>query len=210
MTLPTHTLAIDHLAANYVDFYSGDPRVSAAGCGASQLKISVDLPAGSSSVPSVKDAFGVKQLDVNGNTASATVPWTNCSGSVAGLALPNPGNLDGQRFVVHASMKVTPVKQHATSAPHIRVTFPKLAGAARRQQYLRFNVRSSGRGLLQALLKSGYVRGSYKLHKGVNKLRLRLPHTIKHGRRQFVLTAYSTTGRRGQTVRRHVLIRSAF
>lgn len=204
--LPNQTVAIDHLAANYVYFYSGDTRVSSAGCGAATLKITVDLPAGSASVPSVSDAFGVHPLSVTGNTASANVPWTNCEGSLAALGIPNPGNGDGQQFVVHTSVQLTPVKFRGTAAPRIHLSLPKLANVARRLPVLRFNVHSSGRGTLLVLLKSHYVRGSYSLKPGTNRIRLRLPKGFKAGRHQLVLTAYSTTGKRGQTIKRHVRI----
>src|SRR5262249_36821616 len=142
--LPTHILSVDHLAANYTYFYSGDPRVSSAGCGAATLHITVDLPAGSASLPSVSDAFGVHQLAVNGSTASADVPWTNCDGSVAAFGIPNPGSSDGQQFTVHASLQVTPVKFRGTAAPRIRLALPRLANVKRRLPVLRFNVHSSG------------------------------------------------------------------
>jgi uncharacterized protein DUF6055 len=209
-TIAPQLLAIDHLASNYVYFYSGDPRVSAAGCGAATLNVSVDLPAGTSSVPSISDAFGVHALTVNGNTASASVPWTSCLGMQAALGVPNPattGADDGKQFVVHATMTLTPVKLRATAAPHIKVTFPRLARVARKRPFLRFNVHSSGHGMLQVLLKSRYIRGSFSLKHGMNRLKLRLPSGFRGGHHEMVLTAFSTTGRRGQTIKRHVTIR---
>jgi hypothetical protein len=131
---------------------------------------------------------------------------------VAALAVPNPGGTsadDGKQFVVHASMKLTPVKQRGTAAPRVKVTIPKLAHVARRRLFLRFNVRSSGRGTLQVLLKSHYVRGSYSLKPGLNRLRLHLPRGFKGGRHQIVFRVFSTTGARGQVVKRHVRIRLA-
>jgi hypothetical protein len=208
-SLPAQTLTIDHLAANYTYFYSGDTRVSSAGCGAATLKITVDLPAGSSSVPSVSDDFGVHPLAVNGNTASADVPFTNCQGSLAALGIPNSGAADGQQFVVHSALVVTPVKLRNTKPPHVRVAFRKLTTVARRLPVLRFNVRSSGRGTLQVLLKSHYVRGSYRLRAGKNRIRLRLPKRLRSGRHRIVLTVYSTTGKRGQRIKRRVRIHLA-
>jgi hypothetical protein len=204
--LPAQTVSIDHLAANYVYFYSGDTRVSSAGCGAATLHVTVDLPAGSSSVPSISDAFGVHPLTVSGSTASADIAWTSCQGSLAALGIPNPGSSDGQQFVVRATMQVTPVKQRGTAAPKIRLTLPKLAKVARRLHVLRFNIHSSGRGTLLVLLKSHYVRGSYSLKAGTNRIRLRLPKGFKTGRHELIVTAYSTTGKRGKTIKRHVRI----
>ena len=211
-TVAPQMLTIDHLASNYVYLYSGDPRVSSAGCGAATLDVTVDLPAGSASVPSISDSFGVHALTVNGSTAQISLPWTTCPGSQAALGLPNPASTgadDGKQFVVHASMTLTPVKLRGTAAPHIRVSLPKLAHIARHRAFLRFNVRSSERGMLQVLLKSHYVRGSFSLRRGLNRLTLRLPAGLKGGRHQIVLTVYSTTGRRGQTIKRHVRISRA-
>jgi len=208
-TLPVSALTIDHLASNYVYFHSGDPRVSSAGCGAATLNLSVDLPAGSASVPSASDAFGVHALRVRGRPASISVPWTNCTGSLVALGLPNPGSTaadDGKQFVVHASLALTPAKLRATAAPHITITLPKLASVARNRPFLRFNIRSSGRGTLLVLLKSHYVRGSFSLKHGLNRLKLHLPLGFRGGRHQLVLTAFSTTGQRGQTLKRHVRI----
>lgn len=208
--LPTQTLTIDHLAANYMYFYSGDTRFSSAGCGAATLHLTVDMPAGSTSVPSVSDAFGVHPLTVNGSTASADVPWTNCEGELTALGIPNPTDADGQQFVVHASLQVTPVKQRAgTLPPRIRLSMSKLANVARRLPVLRFNVHSTGRGTLQVLVHSHYVRGSYRLKAGTNRIRLRLPKSFQGGRHELALTVYSTTGRRGQTIKRHVRIHLA-
>jgi hypothetical protein len=206
LTLPATTLGIDHLAARYMYFYSGDPRVSSAGCGAARLRVTVDLPAGSESVPSISDAFGVRQLTVNGSSASADIPFTSCPGSVAALGIPNPGSADGQQFVVHTSLQLTPVKPRATAAPHIRFSVARRAAIARHRPYLRFKIRSSGRGILQVLFKAHYVRGSYHLRAGSNTLKLRLPAGVRGGSHQIVLTAFSTTGKRGQTIRRHVRI----
>lgn len=208
-TVAPQALTIDHLASNYVYFYSGDPRVSSAGCGAATLNVTVDLPAGTSSAPSMSDAFGVHPLSVSGNTASYSVPWTSCLGMQAALGVPNSGTTsadDGKQFVVRATMSLNPVKQRSVAAPHIRATFPKLARVARNRPFLRFNVRSSGRGLLQVLLRSHYVRGSFKLKHGLNRLKLRLPKNFHGGRHQIVLTVFSTTGRRGQTIKRRVRI----
>lgn len=211
-TIAPQTLTIDHLAANYVNFYSGDPRVSSAGCGAATLNVSVDLPAGSASVPSISDAFGVHPLAVSGSTAQISVPWTGCPGSQATLGLPNPGTTgadDGKQFVIHATTTLTPVKPRGTVVPRITLSLPKLAKVARNRPFLRFNVRSSARGTLQVLLKSRYVRGSYSLKPGLNRLKLQLPRGFRAGRHQIVLTVFSTTGKRGQTIKRHVRIHLA-
>jgi hypothetical protein len=209
VTLPDHAFTIDHLAANFMSFASGDSRLSGAGCGAATLHLSVDLPAGSAAVPEIADSSGVHPLSVSGGAASIDLPWTTCTGSGAMLGLPNPALTtasDRQSFVVHASVSASTPKLRKTAAPRISLKLPKLASIARGKPFLRFRVKASSSGLLQVLLKSKYVRGSYRLHKGTNKLRLRLPHGFRGGRHLLVVTAYSTTGTRGKTIKRHVTI----
>lgn len=208
-TLPDHTFTVDHLAANFMGLISGDSRLSNAGCGAATLHLSVDLPAGSGSVPAIADSAGVHPLMVSGGKASIDLPWTTCTGSSATLGLPNPAlttGSDGQSLVVHASVSASTPKLRKTAAPRISLKLPKLASIARGKPFLHFRVKASGSGLLQVLLKSKYVRGSYRLHNGINNLRLRLPHAFHGGRHLLVVTAYSTTGARGKTIKRHVRI----
>jgi Family of unknown function (DUF6055) len=209
LILPDHAFTVDHLAANFMNLLSGDSRLSNAGCGAATLHLSVDLPAGSASVPAIADSAGVHALSVSGGRASIDLPWTTCTGSSAMLGLPNPGltgTSDGQSLVVHASLSASAPKLRRTTPPRIKLKLPKLASIARGKPFLHFRVKASGGGLLQVLLKSKYVRGSYTLHKGMNNLKLRLPHGFHGGRHLLVVTAYSTTGTRGKTVRRHVKI----
>jgi hypothetical protein len=70
-------------------------------------------------------------------------------------------------------------------------------------------VRASAAGTLQVLFKWHYLRSTYHLDAGSNRLRLRLPAAFAGGRRQIVFTVYSTTGARGSTIKRHVTIRVA-
>jgi hypothetical protein len=209
VTLPDHAFTIDHLAANFMGFVSGDSRLSNAGCGAATLHLSVDLPPAGGSVPEIADSTGLHTLSVSGRKASIDLPWTTCTGSGAMLGLPNPGLTfasDRQSFVVHASVSASTPKLRKTAPPRISLKLPRLASIARGKPFLHFRVKASGSGLLQVLLRSKYVRGSYRLHKGMNKLRLRLPHGFHGGRHLLVVTGYSTTGTRGQTIRRHVRI----
>ena len=207
-TLPDRVLGVDHLAAVYVSLSSGDPRYSSAGCGVATLHLSVELPPGAGSRPAVADGAGLHPLAGNGDTAGVDLPWTTCQGSSALLALPNASrSLDGARFLVHASVAVAPPTPRAgTAAPRIGLSLAKRPKLDRKRPFLRFRVRSSGAGILQVLLRSRYVRGSYGLHRGLNRLRLRLPRHLRAGDNQFVVTVYSTTGARGRTLRRHLTI----
>jgi hypothetical protein len=208
LTLPDRGFAVDHLAADYVSFVSGDSRFSSAGCGAATLHIRLTLPAASGSQPALADATGLHPLSVSGDGAGIDLPWSTCAGSSALLALPNASrSLDGAQFGVHSWVSVTPSPPSGGSAaPRIRLAFPRRAAIARLRPRLRFTVTSSAKGTLQVLLKWRYVRGSFSLHKGVNRLDLRLPRRFRGGRHQLVFTAYSTTGARGSSLERHVRI----
>jgi len=147
---------------------------------------------------------------VNGNTAGADLPWTNCDGTQGVLAIANSSRTqDGSLFVVRISIDVTPPKPAlGTAAPKISlVRMPLRARIARRSPFLSFRVQSTGAGTLGVLLKAHYIRGSFRLHAGTNKLKLRLPRSFDGGRHLIVFTAYSTTGARGKTVKRHITIR---
>jgi Family of unknown function (DUF6055) len=207
--LAAQQVAIDHLATGYVRIYSGDPSSKVSNCGAATLHLRVTIPAGAQSQPTFSDGTGVHRLNVNGNTAGADLPWTNCDGTQGVLAIANTSRTqDGSLFVVRISIEVTPPKPAlGTAAPKITLLgMPVRATIARKRPYLSFRVKSSGAGSLGVLLKAHYIRGSFRLHAGVNKLKLRLPRSYRGGRHQIVFTAYSTTGARGKTLKRHVTI----
>jgi uncharacterized protein DUF6055 len=208
-SLASDTLTVDHLAARYVSFLSGDTRFSNAGCGAATLHLHVSLPAGTDSRPVIADSDGEHPLDLNGGDASIDLPWTTCTGSSALLAVPNASStLDGAQFTVAASVTATPPKLRAgTAPPRIRLALPHTASIARVRPALRFHIRSTARGIAQVLFKDHYVRTTIRLHRGVNHVRLRLPRGLQPGRHELVVTPYSTTGTRGHALKRHVRIR---
>src|SRR4051794_273487 len=209
IALAPQSVSIDHLAAGYVRIYSGDPSSKVTNCGAATLHVRVTIPAGAQSQPTFSDATGIHKLNVNGNNASADLPWTNCDGTQGVLAIANSSRTqDGSLFVVRISIDVTPPKPAiGTAAPKIRLMrMPVRANIARKRPYLAFRVKSTGAGTLGVLLKAHYIRASFRLHAGTNKLKLRLPRSFHGGRHQIVFTAYSSTGVRGKTVKRHVTI----
>jgi Family of unknown function (DUF6055) len=207
--LAAQAVTIDHLASRYVRIYSGDPSSKVSNCGAATLHLKITVPAGAQSQPSFIDSTGAHQLKVTGSTASADLPWTNCDGAQGLLVLPNSSSTgDAAQFVVRISIDVIPPKAAlGTAAPKIRLSrLPTRATVARKRPYLAFRVKSTGAGSLGVLLKAHYIRGSFRLHAGTNKLKLRLPRSFSGGRHQIVFTAYSTTGARGKTLKRHVTI----
>ncbi len=207
--LAPDALTVDHLAARYVSFLSGDSRFSNAGCGAATLHVHVSLPAGSDSQPVIADSDGEHPLDLSAGDAGIDLPWSTCTGSSALLAVPNASRtLDGARFTVDASVTATPPKLRAgTVPPRIRLALPRKASLARLRPALRFRIRSSARGIAQILFRDRYVRTTIALHRGLNRVRLRLPRGLRAGRHELVVTPYSTTGVRGHALKRHVRIR---
>jgi hypothetical protein len=200
---------VDHLTASYLPIVSGDGRTKVANCGAATLHLEVTIPSDVQSQPSFHDSSGTHALTISGNRASADVPWTNCDGTQGTLVLPNGSRtVDGAQFLVRITLEVIPPKAAlGTAAPSIQlVKMPLRAHIARKRPYLSFRVNSSGAGMLGVLLKAHYIRGNFRLHAGVNKLKLRLPRSFAGGTHQIVFTAYSTTGGRGTTIKRHVTI----
>ena len=205
----SYSTSVDHLASSYVRIYSGDPSSKVSNCGAATLHLKVAIPAGVQSQPTFSDTRGVHALSVNGSTATADIPWTNCNGTQGVLALPNASrSVDSAEFVVRISIDVVPPKPAlGTAAPKIKLLrLPTKASFTRKRPYLAFRVRSTGAGSLGVLLKAHYIRGSFRLHAGTNRLKLRLPRSFRGGRHQIVFTSYSTTGARGKTLKRHVAI----
>jgi hypothetical protein len=203
---------IDHLAASYVPIVSGDGRTKLSNCGAATLHLKVTIPTGVPSQPSFLDGSGLHPLNLSHTNATIDRPWTNCDGTQGTLVLPNASRtVDGAQFVASISVDVVSPKPAAgTTAPRIRlIHMPVRATVMRNRPYLAFRVRSTAAGTLGVLLKARYIRHSFRLHPGTNDLRLKLPRSFHGGRRQIVFTAYSTTGARGQTVKRHITIRFA-
>jgi hypothetical protein len=198
--LPAQSTSVNHLAAGYMYFYGGTSQVAPPSCNAATLHITVDLPPGVASQPTFADDNGLHPLNVSGNTADVSVPWTDCPYQFGVLGLPNGSrSADGAQFLVHSALAVTPAAT-ATSAPRIKLSRLSVSG-----RQLRFAVSSSRRGTLGVLLRSRYVRGSFKLRKGKNSLKMRLPARFR-GIRQLVATPYSTTGQRGRVIKRRLTI----
>ena len=100
------TLRIDHLAARYLSIKAACTKKKRK---AKQLKITVQLPAGSASAPALRlaapgEAPSVTPLTVSGTTDTAAVPFANCATAI--LAIPNPSaTADGASFTVTVSAR---------------------------------------------------------------------------------------------------------
>jgi hypothetical protein len=197
------TLAVNHLAARFVDIAHGLD-TDTGPCYSASLVLKVALPAVVASTPyyyaNAKGAVA-QAFSVSGTTASLTVPWNTCSGSPhAYVSLPNETNdvvppaLDGREFTVSGTLTVDRSKPASASepppgvkvigpvipapttdpAPDLTLHAPELIRVSAKTRLLRFIVFSSGDGTLKATLGSTWL-GSAGLHAGNNDVRFVLP-----------------------------------
>lgn len=238
---PVTVVPVNHLSARYVNFDPGDGDASHA-CFAATLSINVSIPSGTSSQPYFFwDTTGSKPqaLDINGSTASISLPWDTCDwGTTHGwLSLPNAStSVDGATFTVSDSLTVdpttpasataapTPVSIWGTTvpvpstdvAPSIDVFGPELLKVDAKSPVIRLIVESSGPGTVNAALGT-VVLGSGSLRAGENDLRFSVPKSMIASLRRsasaantLTLTPVSPTGAAtGTAVTRMVVIAAA-
>lgn len=201
--LPTDTLGVNHLAARYVAFISGGaPGASSSRCRAATLTIHVTVPTGASSQPEVASAGKTSAFVLRAGKGSVTLPWKTCAGMSALVDLPNASTtLDGALFTVHGQLKLgRPV------TPRIRLVIRRRVTVPRGRRLLRFKVVATGLGRLRVRLDGRGPARRLTLHKGVNHLRIELHRQVRAGRHRLTVTAYSTAGVRGVTLKRRVRI----
>jgi hypothetical protein len=235
-SLGTIKIPVNHLSTRILEIDRGDGNTSNA-CYAATLNISVALPAGTQSQPVFWwDAPGnaAVPLNVNGNVASASLPWDTCTyASLKGfLTLPNAStNVDAADFAVTLSMTVdtskptspfdppTPVfmptpnvpVSAADVAPTLSLFGPEILKVGASQTQLRLIVESSGPGTVQATL-GAVTLGTVTVRGGNNDLRFTLPSTLLRSVRRsasaaniLTLTPKAPSGSIiGQTVTRQV------
>jgi hypothetical protein len=163
-----------------------------------------------------------------------TVPWNTCAGSPAAyVALPNPSLFDAREFVLNGSVTVDKTKPATPSEPPAQVPVgtpvtvvptsdppptlslhaPEVLRVSAKTRLLRFIVFSSGDGKLQAALGSTSL-GSPTVHAGNNDVRFVLPKQLfktlqaKSSNNVLALTSLSTSGAKGMTVTRRVVVQT--
>jgi hypothetical protein len=195
---PPQTFGVDHLATRFIEIDRGDGDAGHA-CFAATLTIHVQIPNGVTSQPTFYwNGVGSTPvpLAVNGNSATATVPWDTCLWQNKGLlSLPNTSlAANGTNFVVSTHIDVdtttaataTPPPApgstygqvidtgSATAVPDVAVLGPQLFRLAATDTQLRVTVFSSGEGSLTAKLGT-FDLGTAQLQAGNNDLRFTLP-----------------------------------
>jgi hypothetical protein len=228
------SLSLNHLAAAYVKLaHAGDP---AAPCYQATLALSVTLPSGVVATPyyyANTSGASAQSFAVSGSTASLTVPWNTCTGSPpAYVAIANTTtSLDGREFVLNGSVSVDKTKPAAPSAPPppaaigapivavpnndppptLSLHAPEVLKVAAKTRVLRFVAYSGGDGTLQAVLGTRAL-GTRNLRAGNNDVRFVLPSDLFKGLRTkkldnlLSLTSISSSGMRGMTVTRRVVV----
>jgi hypothetical protein len=195
--LPRQIVTVDHLAARYLAFVPGDGTTSGL-CHAGTLALSVTIPSGSSSKPAVfmQGMTSAQQLAISGNTASATIPWSDCTGGTpAYLSLPNASmTSNGANFTVNATLTIdlntiatavgppAPINMPGVVmaapvdpiAPTIQLWGPQIIHVSTTDRVLRLIVMSDTDGTIQGALGS-YDLGTTAVRAGGNDLRFPLP-----------------------------------
>jgi hypothetical protein len=230
-TLATQKIPVNHLASRYVAFRRGTG-TSTGACYAATLNLSVTVPSGLGARPVFNwTAAGSPAipLALSGTTASLSVPWDTCSWTDVGLvSLPNPSvAVDAALFTVSGSITVDK-KTLATSTPppagtytgptvpspdgeeppSIAVYGPETLRVSKRKRVVRLVVFSSGSGKLNAQLGSLSL-GTRALRTGNNDLRFTLPRSVTRSlaaTSRLTFTSVSTTGARGATVTRKLVL----
>jgi hypothetical protein len=233
--LPIAQVAVNHLATRYLRFTRGG---GAGPCYLATLSLAVGLPDGVTSTPSFYwKALGTAPiaLAVNGNTATATIPWDTCTGGQDGyLALPNQSlTADAAVFTVGGSLSVDfntvasrlapPIPTYTgpnaaadgNVAPAIRVRGAQVIRVKASNRLVRLIVFSSGPGKLQAKL-GNKILGTRALRPGNNDVRFYVPASAVKGLRSvaavrapkslLTLTSFSVSGAKGKSATRRVTV----
>jgi len=231
------SLSLNHLAAAYVKLmHAGD---ASAPCYEATLALSVTLPSGVTTTPyfyANTKTSSAQPFTVSGATASLSVPWNTCAGSPSAyVALANTStSLDGREFLLKGSVTVDKTKPAAPTSPPAQVGVgtpvvvvpntdpaptlslhaPEVLKVSAKTRVLRFVVFSSGDGTLQAVLGATSL-GTRTLHAGNSDVRFMLPTELFRGLRTkqldnlLSLTSISSSGSRGMTVTRRVVVQTA-
>lgn len=198
-SLGTVKIPVNHLSTRIIEFDRGNNDASHV-CYIATLSISVAMPAGTQSKPVFwwnAEGNPPVALTINGNTASAAIPWDTCTyTSTKGfLVLPNASvAVDAADFVVSTSLSIDPTKPTTPSnppkpifvptpvipvtsadvAPTLFLFGPAILKLSAKDVQIRLIVESNGPGSVQAKLGS-FALGTVTLRGGNNDLRFKLP-----------------------------------
>jgi hypothetical protein len=229
---------VNHLSTRTIEFTRGDGDASHI-CYSATLTLTVAMPAGTQSKPVFWwNAVGNPPvpLTINGNTATASIPWDTCTyASTRGfLSLPNASTaVDAADFSVKATISIDPTKvatptgppslvgtttpvtqvSAADVAPTLLLFGPEILRLSSVDTRLRLIVESGSQGTVQAKIGS-VVLGTLPVRAGNNDLRFKLPSGMLHRLRRaaaagniLTLTPMSPNGTTiGQAVTRSISV----
>jgi hypothetical protein len=193
---------VNHLSTRTIEFTRGDGDASHL-CYSATLLLTVGIPVGTQSKPVFWwNAAGNPPvpLTINGNTATALLPWDTCTYAATRgyLALPNassaPSAVDAADFSVKATVTpdltklatpigppnpvgtTTPVIQVSSAdvAPTLFLFGPEILKLSPVDTQLRLIVESGSQGTVQAKLGT-IVLGTASIRAGNNDVRFRVP-----------------------------------
>jgi hypothetical protein len=198
---------VNHLSTRTVQFTRGDGDATHL-CYAAHLLLTVGMPAGIQSKPVFwwnASGNAPVPLTINGNTATASIPWDTCTYAATRgfLALPNASSdltakVDAADFSVKATVSVdsprviatpsAPPDPVGTATPVIQVTAadvaptlflfgPEILRLSSVDTRLRLIVESGSEGTVQAKIGS-VVLGTLPIRGGNNDLRFKLPSAM--------------------------------
>ncbi len=229
---------VNHLSTRTIQFTRGDGDASHI-CYAATLTLTVGMPAGTQSKPVFWwNATGNPPvpLTINGNTATASLPWDTCTyASTRGfLSLPNASTaVDGADFSVKATVSIDPTTVATPSdppnpvgtttsvtqvtsaeiAPTLFLFGPEILMLSSVDTRLRLIVQSGSQGTVQAKIGS-VVLGTASIRAGNNDVRFKLPAGMLRALRRsasagrlLTLTPVSPNGTTiGQAVTRSISV----
>ncbi len=229
---------VNHLSTRTIQFTRGDGDASHI-CYSATMTLTVGMPAGTLSKPVFWwNAAGNPSvpLTVNGNTATASLPWDTCTYATTRgfLSLPNASTgVDAADFSVKATLSVDPTSVATpsnppdpvgTTTPVIQVTAadvaptlvlfgPEILRLSSVDTRLRLIVQSGSEGTIQAKIGS-VVLGTAAIRAGNNDVRFKLPTGMLRALRRsasagrlLTLTPVSPNGTTiGQAVTRSISV----
>jgi hypothetical protein len=232
-TLPPLTVAVNHLAARFVEIVPGSEKSGV--CHPATLTVVVDVPSGTAAKPKwffSGPAGTLASFSVAGSKATYSAAWDTCKWKDerrAIVTLPNASTmLNGAEFKVTATLSAIntsvilspdapvtlpdprPVVPTPNAAPVLSLHAPSVIHVGR-SRTLSLHVYASHEGLVRLGL-DGRGLGSVAVRAGQNVFRLKIPQ-LKALRRRGVersslsLTALSESGRAGGTISRRLVFK---
>jgi hypothetical protein len=226
--LGTFLVDVNHLSTRTIELTRGDGDASHI-CYAATLTLTVGMPAGTLSKPVFwwnSAGNPPVPLSINGNTATAVLPWDTCTYAATRgyLSLPNASTtVDAADFSVKGTLSIDPTTQATPSgppapvgtatpviqvssadiAPTLSLFGPEVLKLSNLETQLRLIVESNNQGAVQAKLGT-VVLGTLPIRAGNNDLRFKLPpgvlRTVRRAASASNVLTLTPTSPNGSTI----------